>query len=289
MRTSLWRGVGLLACTAAVLAAAMSGATAAQGDHGPPPGAGHGGGETTLANNLSVPTIMVNGGFTNVSCPQDVPSTLVEPGGNPSTGYPLDPTAYYYVQGVDAWQAQCYTAAAAEAFATWGANLTGEASLTTKSPIRVELGLLNSDTTAASMTGYTVVKLNPSALDRESDYGTLATGSVESGFSATPTTFGATQQRVYDADVTFSVRNDTSGTYAVAEGTEATAEINATGTVVYGYNLRVTTPGPYTITFVVPTVELTGSDAGTYDVHSVSLQITVSANNGGGGGHKPVR
>jgi hypothetical protein len=68
---------------------------------GGPPGGG-GGGETTLTNNLSVPTIMIGGGFTGVACGPDSgnPSTLISPSGNPSTGYEIDPTAYYYVQGV---------------------------------------------------------------------------------------------------------------------------------------------------------------------------------------------
>ncbi len=43
----------------------------------------------------------------------------------------------------------------------------------------------------------------------------------------------------------------------------ATAEINATGRVVYGYNLRVTAAGVYTITFTFPNVTISGADAGT--------------------------
>ncbi|MDO8106169.1 hypothetical protein Q6348_03035 [Isoptericola sp. b441] len=288
MRRSLRRGLGLFAGTAALLAMTVTGAMAAQG---PPPGKGHGGGETTLSNNLSVPTIMVGGGFTNVSCPAGTAGDLVVPTGEPSTGYPIDPAAYYYVQGLNAWQAQCITATSASAKAAWGANLTGDASLTTNSPIRVELGLYNADVTAPDLEGYSVVKLNTNALDRESPYGTLATGSADTGFSAVPTTFTATQQRVYDAGVTFSVQHEGTSTFVVPEGTPATAEINATGTVVYGYNLRVTDEGKYTITFTVPTVTLTGTDAGSYTDHSVSLSITVAGSRGGGshGGHGPGR
>ncbi|MCV2393956.1 hypothetical protein OEB99_06525 [Actinotalea sp. M2MS4P-6] len=291
MRTSLWRGVGVLAGATLVLAATMTGAGAAQGDNGPPSGSGRGGDDASAANSLSVPTVMVDGGFADVSCPDAAPGALETPTGEPSTGYLIDPTAYFYVQGLNRWQAQCYTAPTATADAAWGDNLTGAAALTVNSPIRVELGLLNSDGEAPSMTGYTVDKLSPSALDRESDYGTLATGSVEDGFSATPTTFAATEQRVYDGGVTFSVRNDTTGAFVVHEGTAATAEINATGKVVYGYNLRVTSAGSYTITFVIPTVTVTGTDAGTFLAHSVALQITVTGGHGGGGGggHGPVR
>ena len=61
-------------------------------------------------NNLSVPTIMLAGGsFTGVTCGTEVPSELVPPTGTPLSGYPDDPAAYYYVQGVHKWQAQCYT------------------------------------------------------------------------------------------------------------------------------------------------------------------------------------
>ena len=56
--------------------------------------------------------------------------------------------------------------------AEWGDNLSGDAKLKVGSPIRVELGLF--DYTGAPMQGYTVVKLEPAALDRESAYGTLA-------------------------------------------------------------------------------------------------------------------
>lgn len=284
MRRTAWRALAVSWAAAALVAASLTGAHAAGG---PPPGAGHGGGhgggETTLTNNLSVPTIMVGGGFTNVNCPVGTPGTLSEPTGTPSSGYPLDTSAYYYVQGVNTWQAQCFTGTTASATAAWGDNLTGDAALKTNSPIRVELGLLNSDTSVAAMDGYTVVKLDPNALDRESAYGTLATP-TEAGYTATPTTFAATEERVYDAGTTFSIRNDATGAYVVPVGTKATAEINATGNVVYGYNLRVTTAGTYTITFAVPTVTITGADAGSVDAHSVTLQITVAGNRGGGSG-----
>ncbi|MBI1376173.1 MAG: hypothetical protein GC157_01605 [Frankiales bacterium] len=286
MRTSLARAIGVVASTTALLAVSLTAAVAAQG---PPPGAGqgrgggHGGGETTLTNNLSVPTVMVGGGFTNVNCPAGTPAALVTPSGDPRTGYPIDPLAFYYVQGLNTWTAQCYTATTASATAAWGDNLTGDAALKTNSPIRVELGLFNSDASAAAMDGYTVVKLDPNALDRESAYGTLATAGT-TGYSATPTTFAAAAQRVYDGGATFSIKNDATGAYVVPVGTAATAEINATGAVVYGYNLRVTTVGDYTITFTIPTVSITGTDAGSFATHSVSLTITVAGSRGGGGG-----
>jgi hypothetical protein len=73
-------------------------------------------------------------------------------------------------------------------------------------------------------------------------------------------------------------------------GSNPTAEINATGRVVYGYNLRVTAAGQYEITFVIPSVDITGVDVGTYTIDplgpdTVTLVITVIG--GGGGGGRP--
>jgi hypothetical protein len=238
---------------------------------------------TEATNSLSVPTIMAGGGgFTGVSCGIETPSTLAAPTGTPLTGYPIDPAAYYYVQGVNKWQAQCYTTATevASVTAEWGDNLTGDARLKVGSPIRVELGLFNS--TGAAMDGYTVVKLDPNALDRESPYGTPATADGLGGFFATPTAF--TKVRVFDDTVTFSIRNADTGTYVVQPGTDASAEINSTGNVVYGYNLRVTQAGNYEITYITPLVSLIGTDGGSFETHSVTLLITVGGGGGGGGG-----
>ena len=241
------------------------------------------GGETTLTNNLSVPTIMVGGGaFTGVTVGNETPSALVPPTGTPLTGYPID-TGYYYVQGVHKWQAQAYsTAAVVPVTAAWGDNLTGDAKLSVGKPIRVELGLF--DASGVSMDGYKVVKLEPDKLDRESKYGTLATGDASSGYSATPTSF--VPVRVYDGKVTFSIKKVGTTTYPVPMGTTATAEINAGGAVVYGYNLRVTEAGQYEITYVTPSVTITGTNkpASTFTDTTVTLIITVTASGGGGGG-----
>ena len=107
-------------------------------------------------------------------------------------------------------------------------------------------------------------------------------------FSATPTTF--TKMRVFDTAVTFSIKNVATDQYVVALGTDASAEINATGNVVYGYNLRVTTAGQYEITYVTPSpsVNITAADAGAWTAKSVTLVITVGGGGGGGGGgHRP--
>lgn len=271
----------------ALLCAALVPSTAVARGPGGGGGGGGGGGEVTTPNSLSVPAIMVGGGFTGVTCPVGAPGPLVEPTGDPSSGFPIDLDAYYYVQGVNTWQAQCYTATSATATAAWGDNLAGDAKMSVGSPIRVELGLF--DSTGVSMAGYTVVKLDPNALDRESKYGTLATALDGGGSAATPTTFSPV--RVFDAGVTFSIQNVGSGAYVVQPGTNPTAEINATGAIVYGYNLRVTTPGDYSITFTIPSVTISGTDIGTYttsptEPDTVALTITVTGG-GGGGGHRP--
>ncbi len=131
--------------------------------------------------------------------------------------------------------------------AEWGDNLTGDASLKVGSPIRVELGLF--DASGVPMYGYTVVKLEPLKLDRESKYGTLAASGdapVASAPSRRPLEPGAGLR----PRVTFSIQNVAAGTYVVPPGHDPTAEINAGGAVVYGYNLRVTAAGQYKITYV---------------------------------------
>jgi hypothetical protein len=257
-------------------------------------GPGGGGHETTATNNLSVPTIMIGGGFTGVTCGSPA---LTYPSGIPLSGYEIDPAAAYFVQGVHTWQAECTMAGSATARAEWGDNLSGDAKLQVGKPLRVELGLFHQVRSSdletwqddVTMQGFNVVKLEPSKLDRESAYGTLATLNNESGeWYATAETLPA---RVYDAGVTFSVKNATTGVYVVPLGTNPTAEINATGKVVYGYNLRVSAAGQYEITFVIPNVDITGVDVGTYtnDIEggadTVTLVITVIG--GGGGGGRP--
>jgi hypothetical protein len=253
--------------------------------YGPPNGGGGGGGGGGHApggtNNLSVPTIMIGGGFTGVVCP----GTLSYPTGGPLTGYEVSPDDYYWLQGVSTWQAECATASSATATAEWGDNLGGDAKLKVGSPIRVELGLF--DDTGLEMDGFTVVKLEPSELDRVSAYGTLATSDGEGGWDATAEPLPV---RVFDAGVTFSVKNVATGEFVVLEGSNPTAEINATGKVVYGYNLRVPAAGEYEITFVIPSVNISGVDVGTYTTDpdeddTVTLVITVQ-NGGGGGGKK---
>ena len=146
---------------------------------GPPEGKGRKP-PSEATNNLSVPAIMVGGLAGSVTCPGPDWSALVPPTGTPLSGYPIDPLAEYFVQKVHKWQAQCRLAAAEEDVfvnAAWGDNLGGDAKLRAGSPIRVELVL--TDFGGASALGYTVVKLEPNKLDRESAYGTLSPASAE--------------------------------------------------------------------------------------------------------------
>jgi hypothetical protein len=276
----------LITLLIAILVLATSTSVVAKGPGGGGGGGGGGGHETTATNNLSVPTIMIAGSFTGVTCgTPELPSALVYPTGVPLTGYEVDPTAYYYIQGVHKWQAQCYNATSAIATGEWGDNLSGDAKLQVGKPIRVELGLF--DATGVVMDGFNVVKLEPSKLDRESAYGTPATSDGAGGWYATAATLPA---RVFDGGVTFSIKNVATGAFVVPLGSNPTAEINATGRVVYGYNLRVSVAGQYEITFVIPNVDITGVDAGTFvsdplGPDTVTLIITVIS--GGGGGGRP--
>ena len=227
---------------------------------------------TETSNNLSVPTILVGGGsFTGVVCgTPESPSPLAYPTGEPRTSYEIDPSAYWYVQRVHTWQAQCSAASTAEAAAAWGDNLSGDAKLRVGKPIRVELGLeaLN----PAALRGFAVAKLELSKLDRESAYGTLAE-KVDGAWAAVADDFDT--MRVFDGAATFSIRDVATNVYVVREGTPAKGEINATGKVLYGYQLKVTAKGQYEITYTLPNVTVTGANAGTYGVHSVSLIITI--------------
>jgi hypothetical protein len=221
-----------------------------------------------------------------------VPSNLVEPTGTPLTGYPVPGS--YWVQKVHTWQAQCFTAASATAFASWGDNLAGEAKLKVGSPIRVELVLTNLDDYSGlgGLKGYTVIKLEPGELDRESAYGHEATVDPISGaWVSTPIIFQQAEWLVHDAGITFSVQNLDTEDYVVPPLTPPTAEINATGKVVYGYNLRVSTAGNYQIQFTTsPAVTLTDVDAGELiDVNNVSIDINVGPGGSGGGGGGPRR
>ncbi len=252
---------------------------AAKGSPGPP---GGGGGEETAAQNLSVPAILVGPLGTLVCGTSEAPSALKPPTGVPMTGYEV--LGDWWVQKMHTWQAQCFNDTEATVFGAWGDNLTGDASLKTGSPIRVELVLTNSadfSTTLASMEGYKVLKLEPSKLDRESAYGHDAMLS-EGSWVATPDQFVPAEWVVHDPGMWLSVKHLASGAFVVDQA--IAPEINATGKIVYGYNLRVTAAGTYQIHFYAPNVTFTGVDAGTFDANNAYLDIVVGGGGGGGGG-----
>jgi hypothetical protein len=239
---------------------------------GPPPGKGRKP-PSEATNNLSVPAIMVAGtAGTYTNCGGTEWSTLIPPEGTPISGYPIDPLASYFVQKVHTWQAQCMTGAgngAVSVYAAWGDNLGGDAKLRAGSPIRVELVL--TEYNGALGQGYTVVKLEPNKLDRESAYGTLA-----------PATADMMTPVVHDGGASLLI----TGPDGFSEGADPLKpEINATGKIVYGYQLIAPMPGQYDITFTMPNVTIADCDVcDFFDAATASLTITVG---GGGGGGKP--
>jgi hypothetical protein len=289
-----WKINAMAFAVASVLAVAGSAAFAAK-----PPGAGGGGGggggggppTSEAAQNLSVPAILVGSLGTLVCGSSDAPSPLVSPSGTPLTGYEVP--GYYWVQKVHTWQAECFNDTGASVYGNWGDNLTGDAKLSTGSPIRVELVLTNmTDFGGAPMAGFTVIKLQTSLADRLSAYGHEATGDAVDGWGSTPVSFPQASWVVHDAGMQLSVQNLDTGQFVVPLGPIA-PEINATGKIVYGYNLRVTAAGNYRIRFnSTPLVTFTGCDAGVCvaDGNDAILDIIVKAKaGGGGGGGKPVR
>jgi hypothetical protein len=281
------------------------------GVKGPPDGKG-GKPTSEATNNLSVPAIIAGGGGTfAITCPTDGFTALVPPDKAPVL-YPEEcappkdeggpvcvAEGYYYVQRDAKWQAPCFTAMSTPVavLGKWGDNLAGgSASLKVGSPIRVEMVLWDSAPVADGQTGYFVIKLEPTELDRESDYGHLATGPATDGSAAIAYTvgdllpdggtFGAV---VFDPSARLTIERLVDGvpvSPAVYNGT-ASGEINATGKIVYGYNLRVTTAGTYRITYSFNHVSFAGPcNAGTCDGNEAYLDIVVAGGGGGGGGGK---
>lgn len=245
------------------------------GAKGGPP---HPPGEETGSNNLSVPAIFVGTSPFAATCTAEDDSQ--DPSGD--LGVLVDGVIEhgdYYVQGVATWQSDCDTASAGEMVvdAEWGDNLTS-APLRQGTPIRTEIGFL-ADPSVYQMPGYEVVKLDPTLLDRESHYGTL--GVEQDPYS---------EVRVWAEGVTLDIRL-TDGTGVPVYVGDFSAEINATGRVVYGFNWQKPVAGEYTITVYVPGVELVSTDAGTlvdsdsdgaYD--TVTLVVNVGNKGGGGSG-----
>lgn len=296
MRTTTRRLLRGIVVTAAVAALMVPSAALAKGRPDNPGSNGHHGGgnsgqgkgnqggpgEEVGGNNLSVPVIFMGslGGFTVVCGSDNSMGGVVAPKGDPATGFELDPAAYYYVQGTNEWQSDCQvsTETTINATVAWGDNLGGDARLNVGNPIRVEIVLTNE--AGQSGNGFFVEKLEPGLLDRNSAYGTLASGDSVSGFSASSQELAAL---VYDPDASLKIWNVDTNVYLVgseAEGDDAGAEINATGKIVYGYNLRVPDAGTYEIEYTFPNVSLTGYDIGSVDGHVATLEITVPSGAG---------
>ena len=287
MRTRLQRALLGVAGAVTAVALVVPGAAMAKGPGGG--GGGGGGGHTPgeVSHSLSVPAVFV--GTNPFSLPCDagdtVEPTSQAPSGTPLSGYELSPLDFYYVQGIHTWRAGCLQGlTAATADAEWGDNLAGDAKLKVGSPIRVEIGLLADETMPLpDLTGWEVVKLEPSELDRLAAYGTLATETDVPGVFTSNPVSPYPETRIWAAGSTLTITGDD---YSLDE--EATAEVNATGRVVYGYNLRVPAMGDYTITYHFPGVDIVSTDAGVVidgvDGDSVQLTITVGSGGGGGGG-----
>ena len=246
-----------------------------------PPGTG----EETLGNNLSVPAYFVPSYTGTPALRAGACGALIPATGPTSTTYPG-----YYLQKTEAtWQAECATAATLGVVAYWGDNLTARPSLTSRQPLRVEMGLLY--TPPAAMQGFVVDNLTPNVEDRLATYGTLG---VATSFPVA---------RVYDSGATLKIEKLDAPLTVVYNG-PMTAEINSTGAVVYGYNWGIKgrksfpQPGVYRLTFTTGATTITGidpSDQGainepSFNTTSSSLTITIlPANSGGGkgGGGRP--
>ena len=260
------RLMALVAALIAVLAMSFTPASARYGGGG---GGGGGGapGETTLANNLSVPAVFVGGAGFGLTDP-----ALDLPDGVPTAGWEADPDGYFYVQGVNHWQAEYTVLSADTATGAWGDNLSGDAKLKVGSPVRVEMGLTSD--TVTTLQGFGVIKLEPSKLDRESAYGTEAS-TTDGVFAGVPVVMPA---RVWVNGATLTISGPEPTRTVGLPG-----EINATGAVVYGYNWRANTAGVYTLTFNAP------SSVSISNPSDMVKTVTVVGGGGGGaggGGHR---
>lgn len=250
------------------------------------PGSGGGGGGPKPpgeegTKNLSVPALFVGAANPyNLTC--DGTSKLPD-GQTPSTGYSAYPSSYFFVQGINTWQASCLeNQVNPTVVAKWGDNLTGSAKKSVGSPIRVEVGLTTA-APAGEWTGWDVLKLE-NTLDRLSAYGTLAedldgdgiyTSLPESPYEETRVWASGAKLKIYPSDAA----GTQSGT-TVYDG-DATAEINSTGRVTYGYNLRVSTAGYYAIQYTFPGVTISSAEPGAVNGQTVTLVIQVTAGGGG--------
>lgn len=230
--------------------------------------------EEGFGTNLSVPAIFVpnadgadapalRGGECGESMMPTGSTSLVFPG-------------FYLQRSESTWQAECAESQSLDVYANWGDNLTMRPMLSSRQPIRVEVGLEYSPT--VPMEGFVVEKLTPELDDRLATYGTR--GDVSS-FS---------KVRVFDSGVSLRIERLDGPGGVIYEG-PMSAEVNSVGAIVYGYNWGVkgkTTralPGNYRITFTTNNTRVVGVDASdsakaSFTSNSTSLDVYVSATSG---------
>lgn len=234
--------------------------------------------EETLGNNLSVPLIVVPSASAG-----DLPALRGGAcGGNIApTGAKSAVYSDYWLQKTEAtWQAQCAVAARGDVVVNWGDNLISRPVLSAKQPIRVEVALEN--TPASPMTGYVVDKLTPDVEDRLATYGT----------KGVPTAF--TTVRVFDSGARLRIER-TDGPGGVIYDGLMSAEVNSTGSIVYGFNWGTkgkaarALPGTYQVTFTTNATTVTGVGEGdeskaTFTARSSTVTVVLSASAGRRGG-----
>jgi hypothetical protein len=240
--------------------------------------------EEGFGSNLSVPAIFLPS-VTGEGAPAlrgGVCGEAMAPTGSMSLDFP----GFYIQKSEASWQAECAEADELDVVANWGDNLTARPVLSSRQPIRVEVGLEYEPTTP--MAGFVVEKLTPDVEDRFATYGTRGD---EIDF---------TKVRVFDSGAELKIER-LDGPGGVIYDGPMSAEINSVGAVVYGYNWGVkgkTTralPGNYRLTFTTNNAVVMGVDASdsakaTFTSSSTSLVVSVSASpglkggvNGGGG------
>ena len=112
--------------------------------------------------------------------------------------------------------------------------------------------------TSGTLQGYTVIKLQPSRSTGCPPTGTWPAVTRVPAGTAIPADVGQASWVVHDAGMQISVQNLDTGQFVVPLQ-PIPPEINATGKIVYGYNLRVTAAGKYQIRFAsTPAVTFTG-------------------------------
>ncbi|WNM25185.1 hypothetical protein [Demequina capsici] len=243
-----------------------------------------------FGNNLSQPSMYVLGeGVTAI--PSTAPQPRVACDGAPhapgTDGVPATTDGYWLQKTAATWGGTCVTASQATVRVDWGDNLMGDTALKAGKVIRVEVGLealttSGGDLTPAEAIGYTIVNLSEEGVpDRLAVYGTADTVGSPSPVMVWD----------HDADLTIATRAD-DGSVSDSFTTVATAEVNSTGKIVYGFNWGqkgdFPPAGDYVITFTVSDdttiASVVGWDPDTMERHdhSVSLDITLSASAGGG-------